>query len=143
MNKSTNYIITNKRVLLPEFLLREHVLNCQHSSLSASKFSNAGQLSKFLKLLGSPLVSISATMFSEVQYVSLILHKITNEVVFYVDMLGPSVDLMILSQTYGRLVVIKNSCFSDALLQQVTCELLKLHSFLGSSRQSNILHFGS
>ena len=115
MNKSTNYIITNKGVLI---LLRVHVLNHQHSfSLSASEFSNAGQSSKFLKLLDRQSFSEHIRAICQLDPSSL--NKITNEVVFSVNMLGPSMDLVILS-----LVVFKNSCFSDALLQQVTCELL-------------------
>ena len=84
---------------------------------SSRSFSNC--------LIVSPLVSISATMSSEAQYVNFdpsSLHQITDEMIFYVDMLGSSTDLLTLSQTYDRLVVFKNSGFSDALVQQITCE---------------------
>ena len=99
----------------------------------------ASRLSLSNWLIESPLVNISATIGTVCQLDSSCLHQIANKMNFYVNMLGSSVHLLILSKTYYRLVVLENARFLNTPTQQVACELLKPNSLLDSSRQSNIL----
>ena len=45
-----------------------------------------------------------------------ILHSITDKVIFNVYVFGASMNALVLGKTYGRLVVLEDRCFSDALV---------------------------
>ena len=114
---SDGYIRVHNREI-HDTLLRVHSTNTpSHSRYDLPTPASPRSVSNCL--IGSPLVSMSAIMSSEAQYVNLILlviHHIMDEMVFYINMLRSSVDLRIFGETYGRFFVFKNGYILDSLI---------------------------